>query len=464
MMTHRYAVALSLVACILLINYWLSERRTQAMKQDGRIINISGMQRMLSQRIALHALELRHAPERADADRHAHVLAEALELMRANHGVLTRQWRERAAEGDVHYAAYLDQDGLDAAVRGYLARGRHLLETYRSQDLAALQLSALSSVVAMAVPEHFLERLDAVVTRYEHEFEKKMHGLARLQSVLFGVGLLVLLLEVLFIFRPMAATIARTIATLERANDELADQALVLAATNDELSDYAHVASHDLSTPVRNVQNLTLMLREDLGGYLASPEADPEIARNLDRLERQALKSQALITGILDYSSVGVRDEALSSVDVAALVRQIVDDGSLGVRADQVVIEGELPTFETHATRLGQVFTNLIENAFRYHHDRENARVRVSVTHDGAFYRFAVSDDGPGIEPRFHERIFKSFTRLQTDRVQEGSGIGLAIVRKAVEQLGGQVDIESEPGHGTTFRFDWPVASLRRAA
>jgi len=263
------------------------------------------------------------------------------------------------------------------------------------------------------------------------------------------------------LFLLMSRSNRRVLALAEQMTGDLARHAQALSDTNAELQNYAHIVSHDLKTPIRGIQDLTDFLKEDLGDYLASGEADPEIAANLDRLDAQALKGQALITGILDYSSVGVLDEPLSRVDVRRLIEDI--GRSLNVSGDRLLVSADLPVFETHAVRLGQVFSNLIGNAFKYHHDPLRARVRVSVQRQGAFYAFQVRDDGPGIKACHHQRIFQTFTTLQLSGDMKSSGIGLSIVRKSVELLGGQVGVESTPGQGAAFRFTWPVESLRNA-
>jgi len=278
--------------------------------------------------------------------------------------------------------------------------------------------------------------------------------------VLIGGLLIELMLVVLFWL--MSRSNRRMIALAEGMTDDLSRHARALADTNEELRNYAHIVSHDLQTPIRGIQDLAGFIREDLGEYLASNDAVSEVGTNLDRLCAQAARGQTLITGILDYSSVGVHDESLSSVDVRELVEQI--GATLDVRPGQLVIDGELPVFETHAVRLGQVLANLIGNAFKYHPERDRARVHVSVARHGAFHRFTVTDNGPGIEPRHHDRIFDVFEKLQTSADVHSSGIGLSIVRKSVELLGGSVSVASAAGQGATFRFDWPVANVRRAA
>ncbi len=268
----------------------------------------------------------------------------------------------------------------------------------------------------------------------------------------------------LALFGLMSRSNRRTLHLAEQMTGELCTQALEMAETNRDLESFAHVVSHDLKTPIRGMQDLTEFLEEDLRGYLASNDADPEVARNLQRLHEQAARSNTLIAGILDYSIVGIEDESRTLVDSRRLVADIGE--SLGVRPEQLVIESELPVFHTGAVRFGQVLANLIGNSFKYHPHPERATTRVRAERRGDFYRFHVSDDGAGIEPKFHERVFKAFTTLETNQRTDSSGIGLSIVKKSVELLGGEVGVESVPGQGATFHFTWPAeaAAPREAA
>jgi signal transduction histidine kinase len=115
-----------------------------------------------------------------------------------------------------------------------------------------------------------------------------------------------------------------------------------------------------------------------------------------------------------------------------------------------------MPELVTRRTALEQVFTNLINNAIK-HHTREDGRVEITATLQGEVYRFDVVDDGPGIAPEYHQRVFEIFRTLNNINDPDSTGIGLAIVKKLVELQGGTILLESEVGRGTTFRFTWPL-------
>ena len=123
----------------------------------------------------------------------------------------------------------------------------------------------------------------------------------------------------------------------------------------------------------------------------------------------------------------------------------------------QVVVDvsPDMPTFYTDRLRLGQVFANLVGNAVK-HHDGGQVHVWVTVRDAGGFYEFSVADDGPGIAPEYHQKVFMMFQTLTPRDLGNDSGIGLALVKKIVEEQGGSVTLESQQGRGSTFRFTWP--------
>ena len=144
----------------------------------------------------------------------------------------------------------------------------------------------------------------------------------------------------------------------------------------------------------------------------------------------------------------------MEMVDTGELLEETLD--ILSLPADAVVdVAPNMPTMHTDRLRLGQVFANLIGNAVK-HHTGNQPHVWVTVRETGKFYEFSVADDGRGIAPRYHEKVFMMFQALSPRDVGNDSGIGLALVKKIVEEQGGSVTLESEEDKGSTFRFTWP--------
>lgn|GEM_PF-673907 len=233
----------------------------------------------------------------------------------------------------------------------------------------------------------------------------------------------------------------------KRAEDEIREKSMRLERSNRELDEFAHVVSHDLKAPLHGISSLAGFIQEDSAGAL--PEASRE---HFTMLVERVMRMSALIDGILDYSRVGWVAHSPEWVDVAATVHEVIDSLVLpaGIRID---IESELPWVVHDRAQLTQIFQNLIANACE-HMGRQCGAVVVSGADRGDDVEYAVCDDGVGIDPRHHERIFKMFQSLRSDR--KGTGIGLAIVKKIVERWGGRVWVESKPGEGTTFRFTVP--------
>lgn len=235
---------------------------------------------------------------------------------------------------------------------------------------------------------------------------------------------------------------------VERRTAELAERARELEALNRELDDFVSAASHDLRTPLDGVRTLAGFILEDNADKL--PEKSQ---RHLHQMQQRVDRLTRLLDDLLHYSRAG-GDDGSSAVDVAVLVDDLrtllhPPDGF------QIVAEGELPRLHTNRTPLVQVLQNLVDNAIK-HHDRDQGRIAVGCTEVAGAWEFSVTDDGPGIEPEYHEQVFRLFERLRPKDEVEGSGMGLALVKKLVERQGGTIRLESSGGRGTTFRFTWP--------
>ena len=235
---------------------------------------------------------------------------------------------------------------------------------------------------------------------------------------------------------------------LTRLTTIFAQTNITLEDRNRELEQFAYVASHDLKAPLRAIANLSEWIEEDLQGQLA-----PENQRQMLLLRGRVHRMEALINGLLEYSRVGRTKAPLERVSVQVLLEEIID--SLAPPATfTIAIAPHLPTFTTKVMLLRQVFANLISNAIK-HRDRPDGHITISAQEQGAFYEFAVADDGPGIDANYHDKVFIIFQTLEARDTKESTGIGLAIVKRIVEAEGGSIGIDSKEGSGATFHFTW---------
>ena len=233
--------------------------------------------------------------------------------------------------------------------------------------------------------------------------------------------------------------------------EELARVAHALERTNRELDAFAYAASHDLRAPLRGIANLAQWIEEDLQSQGKLPA---ETAEMLQLMRSRMHRMEALIEGLLQYSRAGRIHQAPEQVNTRKLVQDVVD---LLAPADNVTvsISPDLPTVTASRLPLQQVFLNLIGNALK-HANRDRAEVAISAADAGPSIEFAVKDNGPGIPPEFQDRIWGIFQTLEARDKVEGTGIGLALVKKLIDTAGGRVWVESKAGEGATFRFLWP--------
>ncbi|MDO7847038.1 CHASE3 domain-containing protein [Hymenobacter sp. M29] len=235
----------------------------------------------------------------------------------------------------------------------------------------------------------------------------------------------------------MARTVGANISQLENRNQEL-DQ-------------FAYVVSHDLKAPLRGIESASRWIEEDMG----TAQLPPNIKEFLGMMRQRVHRMEKLISGILDLARIGRVAQADETVFVRTLLREVIDTLN-PPPGFKVELPFFLPTLTTNAVQLQQVFTNLISNALKYHHHPETGTVHISCDDAGDFYLFSVADDGPGIDPEYHERIFVIFQTLTERDTIESTGVGLAIVKKIVERQGGRIGVKSAEGQGAKFIFTWP--------
>jgi two-component system, LuxR family, sensor kinase FixL len=245
--------------------------------------------------------------------------------------------------------------------------------------------------------------------------------------------------------------LVRDITERKAAEEKSLHYMRALERSNLELDAFAYAASHDLKAPLRVIHNASTWIEEDLAGKLTA-----ETQENMNLLRSRVRRMDRLLDDLLEYSRIGHEtvDRHAVAISGAALMENI--QGLLSPPQGFVVdASPALADIEVFRMPLQQILINLISNAIK-HHDKNTGLVEVSVEDLGAMFRFSVKDDGPGIPAQYHEQIFKMFETLRSRDQVEGSGMGLAMVRKHVDVAGGEFTLESAVGQGSTFSFTWP--------
>jgi signal transduction histidine kinase len=241
-----------------------------------------------------------------------------------------------------------------------------------------------------------------------------------------------------------------SLATLLNQMTQALDESFgTLEKRNQELDQFAYVASHDLKAPLRGLGSIVKWIEDE-----QAAELSPALRTYLDQMKGRLARLEDLINGLLAYARASRAEHPTELVSMAQLARDVAD---LVVPPDFALeLAPGLPTFPTDRLSLQQVLTNLFSNAVKYHDPGSPGHLRLSCQDAGRHYEFRVQDNGPGIAPEHHERIFRLFQTLRDRHSAESTGIGLSIVKRLIDDRKGSIHVESELGQGATFVFTWP--------
>jgi PAS domain S-box len=241
--------------------------------------------------------------------------------------------------------------------------------------------------------------------------------------------------------------------SLERTAEELKRKSEELVRSNRELQQFAYIASHDLQEPLRGIAGFTELLERRYKGRL-DEKADHYINFILDGTRQM----QQVIQDLLEYSRVQTKAHEFGLIDTnQSYAQALLNLHGLITKKGARVSSDPLPEIYADGTQITQLFQNLIGNALKFQKPDVVPEIHVSARREGERWIFSVRDNGIGIEPRFNDRIFKIFQRLHAKGEYEGTGIGLAICKRIVERHGGEINVESTPGEGSTFYFTLPT-------
>jgi two-component system sensor kinase FixL len=250
------------------------------------------------------------------------------------------------------------------------------------------------------------------------------------------------------------------------AEQQIHDYTIQLERSNAELERFASVASHDLQEPLRKIQAFGDRLRQKYEALL------PEAGRDyINRMLEAAKRMQDLINDLLMFSRLTTKEQRFSPVNLQKILTGVLSDLEVRIEESEARVEfGELPRIEADPVHMRQLFQNLISNAIKFHRPDQPAVVKIAAEilpttgkadKRPAMLRLTFSDNGIGIEPKYHDRIFGIFERLHSRGKYEGTGVGLAVCRKICDQHGGSIRVESGPDGGSTFIAELPTRQQR---
>ncbi|MBN2594269.1 MAG: response regulator [Sedimentisphaerales bacterium] len=218
---------------------------------------------------------------------------------------------------------------------------------------------------------------------------------------------------------------------------------------NKELKDFVSIVSHDLKAPLRGIKSLATWILDDCSDKLGE-QANEQMHLLLDRVERM----YNLIEGVLQYSRAGRTEEQIVQVKLDDFIPEVIDM-LVPPENISITIEDNMPVIKCAETHFMQLFQNLLSNAIKYM-DKPKGQIKVGCVEQDGFWKFSIADNGPGIEKKNFEKIFKMFQALSVSEEFEGTGVGLTVAKKIVELYGGNIWVESEIGKGSTFFFTLP--------
>ena len=242
--------------------------------------------------------------------------------------------------------------------------------------------------------------------------------------------------------------IIRDVSDMKEMERKLIKNNEELISKNKELDHFAHILSHDLKAPARNVMQLIEIIEES-----HVTEFSNEVKKCFSLIKNSSQRMGILIDGILSYSRAGRTNLEISDFELSELFSEVLATINTN---DRFIIDlpNDKVTLRGNKIQLGQVLANLIDNAIKYHH-KDNGRIIVSFNETGEFYEFSVEDNGPGIPKKYHVQIFEMFGTAHESSKIDSTGIGLAIVKKIIAQNDGTIDIRSVIDQGTQFTFNW---------
>jgi signal transduction histidine kinase len=240
------------------------------------------------------------------------------------------------------------------------------------------------------------------------------------------------------------------IKTLRDTFENINLKSIELDKKNKELDQFSYIVAHDLKEPLRNISSLVGFLKED-----AEDKLDGDDLENMNLIVSRAERMDRLISDVLSYSKLGKESIVKTTENITLILEEVIGDLQIVESKFNIELKGDFPVMNVERVFLRQVFSNIISNAIKYN-ENENGELVISYRQEGPFNIFSFQDNGPGIIPQYHEKLFKIFQTLHGEKREDSTGIGLATVKKIIEEMGGEITLDSDEGKGCNFEVKLP--------